>query len=107
MRVLNVVATACIMMLAIGVAASAQTDRKKQNSGGVIAPKGTVFAPAGVKPKSPSNTAPRPSTMAPLTTKECTGLGGTVSSNTICKSGKLCKRQGEDGRFHEVCISAK
>ena len=46
------------------------------------------------------------SQVAPLTKKECTNLGGTVKSDSVCKSGKTCKMSNANGDMHFVCLEA-
>ena len=55
---------------------------------------GTVIAP--VRP-----------TIAKMSESDCTGLGGTVRTDTdgLCLSGKVCDTTNEDHSKHHVCIS--
>ncbi len=97
---------AVIAIVAVASASAfAQTDRKNKNGAGTMAPKGDIFAPAKAKPKSSSNTAPRPVSAMPLTTKECTQLGGTTGTSSVCGSGRSCKHTDQNNKTHEVCIS--
>jgi hypothetical protein len=45
--------------------------------------------------------------LAPLTAQECTKLGGSVITNSVCNSKNSCQRVDENGTVHEVCLSAK
>jgi hypothetical protein len=91
--------------LAASASASAQTLQKKSvgtfSSGWTIVTPGYVFR---ADPKS-SPRAPRPTAVLPLTAGECTRLGGKVSIFGICKSGKVCTREDENGKKHQVCVS--
>lgn len=103
----QLVLIATIAALAVSASAFAQTDRKKQNGPVFNAPKGTVLAPVKAKPSSSPNTAPRPTGNAPLTSQECTRLGGTVHKSPVCNSGQSCQHTDQNKKTHEVCVSAK
>lgn len=98
-----------IVLIATAAVAStsvyAQTGQKKANGAGATVTKGAILAPARAKPKTSSNAAPRPVSVMPLTTKECTQLGGSVGKNSACGSGQSCKHTDQNNKIHEVCIS--
>jgi len=64
-----------------------------------------VLAPRTVSPNLP--TVQTGTILAPLSAQECKDLGGEVGIAGICKSGQSCQRKDEDGKTHEVCLSAK
>ncbi len=102
----NALLGSCIVLLLAVSSVSAQTERKKQNTpGGIVAPKGTVIAPTRPAPKSKPTTAPRGSTMAPLTKAECEGLGGKVRDGFKCDSGLACHTVDAIGVIRSACIS--
>ena len=86
------------MLAATGAeAASSAAGQTTLEPGGVLAPR----SPA---PKLP--TVQTGSVLAPLSAQECKDLGGEVTIAGICKSGQSCQRKDEDGKTHEVCLSA-
>ena len=65
----------------------------------------TLSVQAGSKAgtSAPADTPPS-SQVAQLTKKECTNLGGTVKSDSVCKSGKTCRMDSANGDQHFVCL---
>jgi hypothetical protein len=102
----QILLTACLALIVTSTAALAQSDRKKQDGPrNVIAPKGTVFAPAQAKPKATSTTmAPRGSKNVPLTREECRGLGGKIEPKEGCASG-ACYTADPNGVVRSVCLT--
>lgn len=96
---------ACILSVALLGTADAQSDRKKQTVPGVTAPKGNVVAPLKSAPKTNTTKAPIGTTLAPLTSGECKGLGGTVKTNFTCKSGSGCYTVDPHGVIRMACIN--
>lgn len=47
----------------------------------------------------------RAGTALPLTTGECTTLGGESVDESVCNSGKACQTRDQNGTWHRVCIS--
>lgn len=93
---------------AVVVVASVYAQPSALKSGGyeaVVAPKSKGVAPAKPTPKSNPTTAPRGSTMAPLTASECEGLGGTVKQNFTCKGGSGCYTVDRYGVIRMACIN--
>lgn len=70
----------------------------------LLAPLGT--AEAGSKRIGAASTGQElpASQMAPLTAGECKRLGGTVSTDKNCKTGKDCTTFVLGGSTHSVCI---
>jgi hypothetical protein len=105
MRFASKLTALCIAAtLAASTAASAQS---LQQSGGTFSSGWTVATPGYVFRSDPKTSprAPRPTAVVPLTSSECTKLGGQVGGLFACKSGKVCTRTDENGKEHRVCIS--
>lgn len=62
---------------------------------------------AGTKPgvSVPNPDLPS-SSVAELTRKECTDLGGRVKNDKYCASGKTCRVANDNGDTHTVCLEA-
>jgi hypothetical protein len=80
---------ACLVVLLVAFAFTSSTFAVDRNNPLPVAPKPTRMAPA------------------PLSSGECTQLGGTVSQENygLCNSGKYCATRDQNGKAHKVCIS--
>lgn len=74
-------------------------------SGGTNAPKTGTYVQPKIVPKSSQGAAPLPTVVAPLTTKECLGLGGKVIDAIGCSGGKACSTVGANGVVRSKCIN--
>jgi hypothetical protein len=99
---------ACIAASTVITAAEAQTERRKPGVGNEAVVKGIKVAPAKSQVKTPTNTTPRPTTLAPLTAAECEGLGGKVVQSVYCigpSSKGACQTVDQNGVVRTKCIN--
>jgi hypothetical protein len=107
MRAAIIFLTAGIAVALLPDAASAQFKQIDSIGFGKSAAPRTYTAPGGLKAAGSANKGPRLATVAPLTVKECEGLGGKTHVSFSCGrlGGLACATVDAHGVVRTECIN--
>jgi hypothetical protein len=100
-----------LLVLCMASASGRASVAQPSATSNVAPPPGAAAAARNVQDPHTTGTARPPirSNAAPLTSDECTKLGGAVTQDVyhLCMSGKYCVTTDENGATHVACIRDK